>query len=260
MRNYELRGKAREALRGQWGINAAVILVVNLIVYMIGLVVVRITSFSAGTFQNVIIDLLLNFLIIFAFTYGQSYIALDVSRGNRAEIGDIFVIFQKKYYVPMAIFNFIGQLLTFVMSLIVFIPILLIFGLGTYITIATSNVDSLMNIFTSMPVLSTGVVIMVVLALTAISFIFSVIIGGIFQFAAWAKIDNPDMPTMSALKYAWLLLKNRLGQYILLNLSFIGWYLTCILILPIFWVTPYVNVTLATFYNDLKQEKGFPTL
>ena len=63
-------------------------------------------------------------------------------------------------------------------------------------------------------------VIMVFVSLVVMS-----IIGGLFQFAAWTKFDYPELSIIQCLKYAWYLLKDRLVKYILLQLSFIGWYI-----------------------------------
>lgn len=40
-------------------------------------------------------------------------------------------------------------------------------------------------------------------------------------------------------------------EYWLLRLSFIGWYLLCITILPVVWVVPYVQQTFANYYVKL---------
>ncbi|WP_288529603.1 DUF975 family protein [uncultured Secundilactobacillus sp.] len=37
-------------------------------------------------------------------------------------------------------------------------------------------------------------------------------------------------------------------EYFLLNLSFLGWYIACILVLPTIWVVPYAQQTLANYY------------
>lgn len=56
----------------------------------------------------------------------------------------------------------------------------------------------------------------------------------------------------------WLvLLKDRIGTYILLQLSFIGWYLlgAIALFIGLLWVIVYVNVSVAEFYEQARIEK-----
>ena len=36
-----------------------------------------------------------------------------------------------------------------------------------------------------------------------------------------------------------------------LDCTFIGWFLLCIFIIPIFWVVPYYSLARARFYQDL---------
>ncbi|BDP56588.1 hypothetical protein EfmJHP36_10670 [Enterococcus faecium] len=62
------------------------------------------------------------------------------------------------------------------------------------------------------------------------------------------------------MKYGWFLLKDRIGTYILLQLSFIGWYLlgAIALFIGLLWVIVYVNVSVAEFYEQARIEKGGP--
>lgn len=43
-------------------------------------------------------------------------------------------------------------------------------------------------------------------------------------------------------------------EYFVMGLSFIGWSLSCIIIIPIIWVYPYMNQTFANFYVKLAAE------
>lgn len=263
MENYELRAKAREALAGQWGINAIITLFVYIITTVIQGAVTRLFGFNATNSDGLLYLLVtyaLSIFILFAFSYGQNYIALEVAKGQKAEIGDVFSIFNKKYYVPMMIFNLISEVLNFLISLIIFVPIMLIFGFTAYMSFAlggsTNGLTRLLNdgeISTSTAI----IFVVLILAVLVLFFIVSYIIAGVFKFAAWAKLENPEMPTLKALTYAWYLIKDRIGKYILLNLSFIGWWIFCIFIIPVLWVVPYINTSLAEFYLNAKNERDF---
>ena len=45
-------------------------------------------------------------------------------------------------------------------------------------------------------------------------------------------------------------------DYIILGLSFLGWYILCYFTLGILliWLLPYMMVTLANFYNEIKEQ------
>ncbi len=42
-------------------------------------------------------------------------------------------------------------------------------------------------------------------------------------------------------------------EYFVLMLSFIGWILLCILVIPVIWVVPYIQATQVIYYEELKK-------
>ena len=71
------------------------------------------------------------------------------------------------------------------------------------------------------------------------------------------KFDYPDLSVGDCIKRAWSLLKDRWGKYILLQLSFIGWYILgfVALIVGLLFVAVYVNTASAAFYDQALKEK-----
>lgn len=260
MKSSEYRLRAREALEGQWGINAGITFLNGIITSVIGGIVGGVVNFPVDSVGPIAIPSILNILVLFAFDYALYYIGLAVIRGKRAEVSDLFAIFQGKYYFPMMIFNLISTLLQFLLGLVVAIPILLMVGTGAYLGIAANGAESLTNLLTQFSgSISIGLIIAFVAVLILLMLV-SAIVSGIFMFAAWAKIENPDLPVSKALSYGWFLLKDRMGKFILLNISFVGWLILSAfaLFIPLFWLTPYINVTIAAFYDQAVQEKGAP--
>lgn len=225
MTNYEYRASARESLKGQWGMNAGIIFLSMIVSGAISSIVFSVAPFQSDSIQATILSFLLNIVILFAFEYAQYYIALAVARGKRAEVGDLFVIFQGKYYVPMAIFNLVSTILQTLFGLIIFLPVFLVAGVGAYLTFVTGAADRIVQMSSAFSAVSLGVAALVVIATVLIFALITAIVSGIFQFAAWAKMDNPQLATTKALSQGWVLIKDRMGQYILLQLSFIGWYI-----------------------------------
>ena len=66
--------------------------------------------------------------------------------------------------------------------------------------------------------------------------------------------EEPGMPVMDAITKSREMMDGHKFDYFILQLSFIGWALLCILTLGIgyLWLTPYMQITTAAFYNDLK--------
>ncbi|REB90751.1 hypothetical protein DV965_14015, partial [Staphylococcus pseudintermedius] len=162
-------------------------------------------------------------LLLFAFNYALFYIALVVVRGGRPKSNLLFSVFQRKYFGSILGINLINSVINWLLNSLIFLPMFLISGVSTY-----------MQLLFSSNAVPTGVMpedfldISFVLSMIGMIFVSALImsiVGGLFQFAAWTKFDYPDLSVIQCLKYGWFLLKDRIGTYILLQLSFIGWYL-----------------------------------
>jgi uncharacterized membrane protein len=66
------------------------------------------------------------------------------------------------------------------------------------------------------------------------------------------------MGAMEALNASRKMMNGHKARLFGLNLSFIGWCLLCILTLGIgyLWLGPYVSLSVANFYEDLKQSQN----
>ena len=150
--------------------------------------------------------------------------------------------------------NILAQVVQYVLAAIFFIPLLLQAGSSVYISlISTGGVTSVDNVST---LLNVGILSLYVV-LTLAFLLVTTIISIIFKFAVWVKFDYPDLSVGDCIKRAWLLLKDRWGKYILLQLSFIGWYILgfVALIVGLLFVAVYVNTASAAFYDQALQEK-----
>lgn len=68
--------------------------------------------------------------------------------------------------------------------------------------------------------------------------------------------DNPEIGVMDALRKSKEMMKGHRIEYIILNLSFFGWYLLSYFTfgLLFLWLAPYIMVTTANFYNEIKEQ------
>ena len=82
-----------------------------------------------------------------------------------------------------------------------------------------------------------------------------------YSMAFFIMYDNPDIKPLAALKKSQIMMKGYKWKLFLLVLSFIGWILLGLLTLCIgyFWLYPYIWLSQANFYENLRigQEKGF---
>lgn len=74
--------------------------------------------------------------------------------------------------------------------------------------------------------------------------------------------DHPELSGSEAITRSREMMNGYKGKLFLLNLSFIGWYLLIAITMGIaaLWVTPYVKAAEAAFYEELKAERGEPTV
>ncbi|MBO0461082.1 MULTISPECIES: DUF975 family protein [Enterococcus] len=252
----EYRKKARASLEGQWGINAWIIF----LSIVIGIVLQEIFGgfFPTGSTQSNIFNFLLQHVLVFAFTYGVYYISLVVVRGGQAKPNLLFAVFQKEYFVPILLINLFNAVVNWLINGIIFLPGFLIGGFNTYVDLlfngntAPQQIMPDYTIDLSFAVLTTLLFFVSLFAMT--------VVMGLFQFAAWTKFDYPKLTVIQSLRYAWFLLKDRIWTYLLLQLSFIGWYILGFIALffGLLWVIVYVNVSIAEFYEQARIEKGSP--
>ncbi|MGM0167494.1 hypothetical protein IGI39_002478 [Enterococcus sp. AZ135] len=246
----EYRQRAKDRLKDQWGINVGLILIVGLLTGAIS----NVSTMTNNTNLQLGISFLLSILVLFAFSYALYYISLYVVRGGRAELGQIFVVFQQGYYVPLLLINIIAQVVQYVLAAIFFIPLLLRAGSSVYFSLISSGgVTSMDNANTLLNFGVIGLYAVLTLAFLLVTTIISII----FKFAVWVKFDYPDLSVSDCIKRAWLLLKDRWGKYILLQLSFIGWYILgfVALFVGLLFVAVYVNTASAAFYDQALKEK-----
>lgn len=70
--------------------------------------------------------------------------------------------------------------------------------------------------------------------------------------------DNPEMSVVDILRKSWNMMNGYKGKLLVLELSFIGWGLLCILTLGLamIYVFPYYQTTRTLFYEFLKEVQG----
>lgn len=76
-----------------------------------------------------------------------------------------------------------------------------------------------------------------------------------YSMTPYILMDQPEVGAKDALKVSMAMTEGHKGELFVMNLSFIGWLVltACTAgLLGIFYVTPYINVTMAAYYEQLK--------
>jgi uncharacterized membrane protein len=78
-----------------------------------------------------------------------------------------------------------------------------------------------------------------------------------YSMTFYILADDHSISAKEAMEKSKLMMDGRKMDLFLLSLSFIGWALLCILTLGIgfLWLIPYINVSVAKFYQDIKGEE-----
>lgn len=83
-------------------------------------------------------------------------------------------------------------------------------------------------------------------------FIFSIALSQTY----YILLDNPEIDPMKAIKKSWEMMNGHKMEYLILQASFLGWIILGIFTCGILylWLTPYMAVTNANFYNYVKND------
>lgn len=83
-----------------------------------------------------------------------------------------------------------------------------------------------------------------------------------YSMAFYILAENKEMPALEAINRSKVMMDGHKWELFVLNLSFIPWYLLCVVTFGIatIWVEPYICATIANFYNMIKEENGEATV
>ena len=103
-----------------------------------------------------------------------------------------------------------------------------------------------------------GLLVYILVCLIAVPtlLIGAIILGLAYGMVPFIVHDNPDMSVRDILRTSRLMMRGHKWELFVLELTFIGWGLLCILTLYIgfFWLQPYMTTSFAHFYDDVKAE------
>lgn len=209
--------------------------------------------FDSTALIYVILLMLLNYFVLFAFQYGQFYFPLSVFRKQPFKFSMLFVAFSPYYYKRFVILNFIQTIFLSIGSLLLFIPFIGKMSWGSLLNFIFGNysvtlVNQLVKVMTA---LTTGGWV-VFFALLVVFFLITLFVDGFFQITSYVVFENAQNPNAHIFLTAFFLMKHHWGDLLKLQLSFILWYI----FYPVtfFWLVPYRQMAIFVFYMNLKNE------
>lgn len=261
----ELKSKSKEQLRGQWKIPVLITLIISIIQI--------ISSYTMEIFVDklpiYILLLILNLLITLSIGIMVNSFYLKISRDKKVGFSDIFIC-RKTFGKGIGIEVLLGLI---IIPIVIIIAIIIGVVWGLYMS--TAIINSLTP--------SYGIMIGITILLTLILCIPLIILGLYFFPAVILVCEDNNRGIIQCIKESLKLMKGNLWNLFVLQLSFIGWAILCIIptifiaILTAFslnevavvilsniasigflWLVPYMNTTLLNFFNEISGATNNP--
>ncbi|MFA9377728.1 MAG: DUF975 family protein [Lachnotalea sp.] len=228
----ELKGLAREQLKGKYGVPIGAIVITMLL--SITLSLLSTFFYKTESVSAITIYYLISFIISLlsaVLSIGLIKFFTNFCRNQKYQISNIFWGFMN--HPDKVIISTI--LLTLIM-IVFLLPGILLFVL--YV------------------MMQEVMLFVIALLVTIVGVVFMMIISLAYSQVYYIIADETCESAIEALKLSRKMMKGNKGRLFYLQISFIGWYLLSILscFIALLWIEPYVICTTTYFYLDLKGE------
>ncbi|NFV12024.1 DUF975 family protein [Clostridium sporogenes] len=260
--NSQIKSKAKEALKGNWGTAVITFIIFNIVMYSITYVynINQISNYIQNPYlasENPSLGasgilFFIKLLLAGPMTYGITRFCMNLVRDKSHKIENIFEGF--KYFGGTFIINIVLGIYRFLWSLLLFIPLFIIIFVVLMKEFSKTN----MNFYSTGNDFNGWLVAIFILLVIVLTVALAMILFR-YSMTYYIYIDNPDIGAMQAIKESVDIMKGNKTRLLLLYLSFILWYLLGIITLSIafLWITPYVKSAEAVFYNELKRSNEY---
>lgn len=237
----ELRAKARESLQGKWGKAALLTLCYGLITFVINFVIGLIP----------IIGSLITFVISLPISFGFIASFMKLKRDEDITFTDFLNIGFSNFGKIWGVFgNMVLKMIIPIVLVVIFLIIFIVGMGGSAAGLMATTYSS--HSYVGMTAGFSGVAIIGLIGYFA-SLIYAVIKGYLYSLSYYVLYDNPDKSGKEIVETSESLMRGNRWRFFWLGLTFIGWYILCLLTLGIgfFWLVPYIMVSFVCFYEDL---------
>ena len=227
----KLRKKAREALKGSWGKAALIMLVYFFVTSCISIIA---NSFPEGTIWYslaYVIYMLLSIPLAYGLTISflklerkEDVKTFDFLYTNFSTAWNVCIQAIAKMIIPIACFFFIALLLT--IFVVTKIPMTWFYGI-------------------------------IFVAFYIAALVYFIARGLLYSLSFYIAFDNENLSAKECVEKSEELMMGNRGNLFLLELSFIGWIILGVFTLGIayLWIFPYIQVSVATFYDEVNTSK-----
>lgn len=229
MTRVELKQLSKSQLKGNWKTPVLVMLVYTIVTMALSFM----SEFSSSMGIYLISTIFLIGLAIW-FSVGFANFFLRFSETDGKAKFDDLLVSKKSILKSLGLF-----------ALMFVIGIILGFILVFCMTFIASDAIAAQNISSGM--------ILGIIALAIIVSIPVVILELALAMTPYIFVDKEELGLIDSIKLSIKMMKGNKWNLFVINLSFIGWALLCILTLGIgyLWLGPYIQLTITNFYIDL---------
>ena len=231
----ELKRRARESLRGYWGMIIGVSVLMNLIVYaaMLPFYIPYIINQNVSVAVTYSIAVILISLASVVLQAGITGMQMKVAKKQQISIGMMFSQFQNRpdRYI-------LGSLLLGILGIGCLLP-------GYFVILTGALGSQVLVVLLGILLVIAGLVLCMIL-----TFRYSLIV--------YLFLENPQMRVMEAYRKSAEMMRGNKGRLFYIYLSFIGWSILAMFSCGIgmLWVIPYMAQTNVQFYLDVKEEQN----
>lgn len=229
----ELKRRARENLKGKWGLmmGANVLMVIIIYAAEFPFYIMSVFNQNIGTMITYMAATLLISLASVVLTAGVIKMNLNLARKQEISLGIMFSQFVNRpdRYI-------LGGLLLLAIAMVCLLPGYICIFVGAF-------TKQIFIIVLSFLLLIAGLVGYIILVLQ-------------YSLVNMLFLDNPQMRVIAAFKESARVMRGNKGRMFYISLSFLGWTFLAMLSCGIgmLWVTPYMSQTSVMFYLDVKGE------
>ncbi len=229
----EIKSLARGKMLGKYNTASAAFVLVQIIVFVVGLIVRNAVDTTSlfGTAVFGIVSIIIE-LIMVVFLVGELTIYLNFACGNNAKVSDIFSYF--KVHPDKAIMM---ELMIFFKVIVWSIPM----GIG--IAVMSIDINNIVFVIAGALIELVGAVIMIMVAIN-------------LSQGFYLLLDFPQYTVKELLTFSKEIMKGHRGTFVKLYLSFIPYYILAVASMGIgmLFVYPYTKMALTEFYLDIIKE------
>ena len=275
MKTYsEIRAQARESMQGRWG-SAAIALVVYCVLMALCQGPYQAHTMWGGQIESMLVRTWTGSAAFLVFLLAYFFVECPLSMGlstafvkaNRREsdsiLRDMFSIGYANMgraiaYLILLSLIFVGVFLAwYIVAIVLLVVYVAVFMSGVPFKTLAQDMDitsddalqSLIDIFAAQGALFIVIGIVVVAAL----FVWVMYISYKYSMTYFLMYDNPEWSTIDCMRESKRMMNGHKWELFVLDLTFIGWLVLCIFVIPALWVAPYINMAHAVFYQELLQ-------